>query len=198
MEGCSNMRRKGFSLIELLIGISAAGIIGALLVGLLSSNSRIFSDQNTKVNQGLELNTASDEINETIKTAGAVVSQYPTTGQATYTTGLNTLVLSIPSINTQGTVIQNTSDYVVIHIDPQNAKVLRKRTFADPTSSRKNENRILSTKLSKIEFRYLDSADQAISPVQASKIGFIINVSDNVATKTRTSSASGQINLRNN
>jgi hypothetical protein len=86
----------------------------------------------------------------------------------------------------------------VIHKDTQNPKILRKRVFVDALSSRKAENKVLSTNLSKLEFRYLDSNDQAISPVQAIKVGFIINVAGNVATSTRTSSASGQVSLRNN
>lgn len=190
--------RKGFTLVEILIGVGAAGVIGAILVGLLAQNSRIFSFQSSKVNQGVELNNSYDEIEQTIKTAGGVVSQYPATGQPTHTTGLNTLVMTIPAITAQGAVIQNTNDYVVFTRDTQNQKILRKLLYPNVVSSRKLVNKVLSTKTSLLEFRYLDSADQSISPVQASKIGFIINVSDMISTESQSSSVSGRINLRNN
>jgi prepilin-type N-terminal cleavage/methylation domain-containing protein len=186
---------KGFTLVEILIGVAAAGVIGSILVAFLTQNSRIYTHQNTKVNQGMELNTAFAEIEETIKSGGSVVSQYPATGQATHTTGLNTLVISVPSINAQGAVLQNSYDYVVLYPD---AKILRKKVFPDAASSREQVDTVLSTKLSKLEFKYYDSAGQIISPVQSAKIGFIINVSDSIATETESSSASGQVNLRNN
>lgn len=195
------MRKKilkklnGFTLVEILIGVAAAGVIGSILIAFLTQNSQIYTQQNTKVNQGLELNNAFTEIEDTIKSGGSVVSQYPPTGQAQHTTGLNTLVINIPSINAQGAVIQNTYDYIVLYGD---AKVLRKKVFPDPASSREEMNTVLSTKLSKLEFKYYDSGGQIISPIQSAKIGFIINVSDNVATETHSSSASGQVNLRNN
>lgn len=189
---------KGFTLVEILIGITVSGIIGSIMVGFLSQNTQFFSTQSSKVNQGLELNTTSAEIEEIIKSASGVVSQYPLTGQPQYTTGLNVLIISLPAINAQGTVIANANDYIVIHQDTPNSKILRKNLYKDISSSRNNENTVLSTKLSKIEFRYLDAAGQPISPVQASKIGFIINVAENIATNTQTSSASGQVNLRNN
>lgn len=190
--------RRGFTLVEILIGVGAAGVIGAILVGLLSQNQRIFSFQSSKVNQGVELNNSYDEVEQTIKTAGGVVTQYPATGLPTHTTGLNTLVMTIPSITAQGAVIPNINDFVVFARDTQNPKILRKLLYPAATSSRKLVNKVLSTKTSKLEFFYLDSADQTISPVQSAKIGFIINVSDTISTEAQSSSVSGRINLRNN
>ena len=193
-----NITKNGFTLVEMLIAVSVVGVMGTILVSLLTNNSAIFSDQNTKITQGLELNTAVTHVEEAIKSATGVVSQYPPTGGATYTTGANTIVLSLPAINAQGLVIENTYDYLVIANDPGANKILRKKVYPNALSTRTTEDMVLSTKLSKLEFSYLDSSNSIVSPVQATKVGFIINVTDLVATESKTSSASGQLNIRNN
>lgn len=194
----SGKRMRGFSLVEILIGVSIASVAGVILISLLSQNSSLVSDQNVKINQGLEINTARPLIDETLKAGSSIVSQYPATGSPTYTTGTESIVLSVPSINAQGLTINNTYDYLVLFKDPDNPRVLKKKLIVDPLSTRSSEDRVLLTKLSSIQFTYLNSSGQEISPTQASKIRYIVNVTDLVATEEKMSSVSGTINLRNN
>jgi hypothetical protein len=188
----------GFSLVEILIGVSIASVVSILLISLISNNTSLVSDQNSKVNQGLEINNAKPIIDETLKSGSSIVAQYPLTGTPTYSTGSEAVVLSVPSVNATEMVIANTFDYLVIYKDPQSPKILRKKVLVDPLSSRKEEDRVLLTKLSLLQFNYMNTAGTPVSPTLSTKIGYIINISDFLATEEKISSISGSINLRNN
>jgi hypothetical protein len=188
----------GLSLIELLIGIATAGLVGILLVALLTQNSRIFSAQSTKISEGLTLNNATQKIEESIKQASGIAAKYPASGQPQFTTNQITLVMILPSIDAQGYAIKDVYDYQVIAKDPQNNKILRLQLFPDAQSKRKAQNQVLATDLSNIQFSYLDSNNQTITATQAVRIGYIINVNKVVNAQNQQASSSGQVNLRNN
>jgi hypothetical protein len=137
------------------------------------------------------------EISEAIKHASSIVpiSQ----GDPQYLTGLETIVLALPAIDAQGNVIGETFDHLIISKDPQNPKILRKLLQKDSSSARKGENKVLATKLSKINFYYLDAEGKTVSPAGASKINFVLNLNEATGlNKSEDSSSSSQVNLRNN
>ncbi len=188
----------GLTLVELLIGLTTAGIVGVLLISLLTQNSRIFSNQNAKLTEGITLNNSSARIADSIKSSSGIVTQYPVNGAAEYTTGTTAIVMTVPSLSAQGSVIKDTYDYQIIAADPQNSKILRLKLIPDALSSRKAKNEVLATNLSLLELSYYDINGQLITPIQAVKIGYIINVNQIVNAENQSSSASGEVNLRNN
>jgi hypothetical protein len=192
------LNSRGISLVELLIGVSVAGLVGVLLVSLLTQNSRIYTDQNAKINDGITINNSVAKIEETIKSAAAIANQYQHSGGPLYTTGSSTLVLTQPSINTSGAVIENTYDYLVLSADTQNSKILRLILYPNAQSTREAQNQVLATNMSKLEFRYFNSLGESVSPILATRIGYILNVNQTIATQSQTSSTSGTVNLRNN
>ena len=192
------MNSRGISLVELLIGVSVAGLVGVLLVTLLTQNSRIYTDQNAKITDGITINNSVAKIEETIKSAAAIAAQYQHSGGPLYTTGTNTLVLTQPSINASGVVIENTYDYLVLSADTQNNKVLRLILYPNAQSSREAQNQVLATNLSLLEFSYYNSLGEAVSPILATRIRYVMNVNQTISTQTQTSSTSGTVNLRNN
>lgn len=193
------MKRKkesGFTLTEVLIVLAASAIIGTILVTILVQGSSIFSSQNATVNQNLSLNNASNQITQSIKFASTILTSY-TNNQITYTTNNQTIILKIPSINNQGNVIDNKFDTLIIMPDSNKPKILRKMIFPDPTSSRKSDNAVIASNLSQIQFNYLNDSGNLTSPSLATRIDFVIKVSENLNNSTKESSISGRINLKN-
>lgn len=188
---------KGLSLLEILVGLAIAGLGGALIMGIFISTNNIFVGQTIKVNQGLSLNQASLEISELIKSSAGVASQYPPTGGAQFATGSEVLVVKLPAVSQAGQNIDSVFDYAVITRDQANPKILKKYVYPDITSSRNSENKVLSTSLGILTFNYLDLSGNSTTAGQASRVNFIINLSETGGFKTQESSASSTINLKN-
>lgn len=188
---------KGITLPEILIGMTVAAVAGTLLINLLVSSNILFFNESVKVRQGLSLNQAAKEITASIKSSFAVVNQYPPTGAAQFTTGPEALVLKIPSIDQNGSVIDQKFDYIVFYKDPSSPKILRKQIFKDASSYRKEENKVLATSLDQLKFIYLDATNTQVAPVEAVRINFSINLDENTATSDNESSGSGTVNLKN-
>ncbi|MBI2021692.1 hypothetical protein HYS93_02275 [Candidatus Daviesbacteria bacterium] len=187
---------KGISLLEVLIYIGVASLVGIILVRIFVQNNAFFLRESAQVEQGLDTNQISSQIYDSIRNASSVAVSF-VGGVTTYTSGPQTLVLTLPSVNASGSVIANTYDYLVITQDSQNAKLLRKKIFPDALSSRQSENRLLTTQLSSLTFSYYDQNSNIVSPQAASSVNFIAKVARTVNQETQESSVSGQVNLRN-
>lgn len=187
----------GFTLIELLILIAVSAVAGALLVSIMVTSNRLFVHQGNKVSQGLSLNDSVNEISRMIKLSSRVVGSYPDPSPE-FTTDSTTLILSLPSIDAQNKIIDNTFDYAVIFRDSQKPNLLKLAVYPDPQSSRKSQNKVLSNILSKIIFTYLDNNNNPVLPSQADKVNFVVNLEESAGSLSQTGSASGQINLKNN
>lgn len=192
------MKSKGFTMVEVLIALALLAGVGVLLLSVLVQHNNIYYQQNAKVTQGLSLNDSVSELNDLIKTAHHIELQYPTSGQAIYTSNQSTIILALPGINSQGAVLEGIYDYIVITPDPLNSKYLRKIIYPTSPSVRTSGNKVLVFPLSQNMFYYLDSANAPVSPPLASKISFWISLSEKAGNQTQTSSSSSQINLRNN
>lgn len=191
------MRKNGFSLPEVILISGVASVAGVLLAYILVQNSGLFISQTSKISQGVSVNDAVAQMRELIQSSSAVVSTNAI-GSPTYTTSSDTLVVTLPAIDSLGNVISNVYDYGVIAKNSQNPKILRKIIFKDPLSSRINANQILTTNLTNITFVYFDDSGNTVSPQAATKINFTINLDEKAGYSNQGSSASGQINLRNN
>lgn len=189
--------RAGFTLLELLIAISVSIVAGSILVSLMTAGNGLFYQQGSKINQGLSLNDSVNEISNLIKISSSIASSYPASSPQ-YSTDSNTLILSIPSIDSTGKVINNTYDFAVIARDATKNNILRLQVFPNPLSSHKSQNQVLSTTLSSVTFLYYDNNDQPVSPTSAAKINFTVNLTEKAGYGNQSSSASGQVNLKNN
>lgn len=189
--------KNGFSLVEVLIAVTVSGLAGILIVALLVQNNGLFFQQSAKVSQGLRINDAASQVSELIKSSSSV-SSTNLIGSPEYSTGSDTLVLALPAFDSSGNLLTNVYDYGIITRDSQNLNLLRKIIFTDSASARKSENRVLATKLVRLTFVYFDDSGNVVSSTSATRINFTINLDEKAGYKTQQSSASGQINLRNN
>lgn len=188
---------KGWSLIEVLIGITVAAFAGGLLINLMVSSSRLFVDQSAQISQGLSLNQAQLELTELIKSSVGLVSQYPPQGVPQYLTDADTLVIKLPGITLSGDVTNLFYDYAIIEADSGNPAILRKRILKDAQSSRNQENKVLSTNLGSLTFSYLDVNNVQVAPELAVRVGFTINLSTQAGLSVKESSSSSTVNIKN-
>ncbi len=189
--------QSGITLIEIIIGLTLTALAGFLVVGLLTSSGRLFMDQSIQVNHGLSTNQAKQEIADLIKSSAGVAAQYPAVGAAQFTTGSQVLVVKLPAISQSGQVIESVFDYGVVTKSPVGSKLLKKKIYPDPLSSRKSEDKVLSTSLNSLSFNYLDSNNNAVSPLQSVRITFIISLSDQGSLGDNENSSSSTVNLKN-
>lgn len=188
---------KGLTLLELLVGITVAGVAGLLLINLMVSSNNIFFNQSIQVNQGLSLNQTLREISDEVRLSAGTATQYPASGTAQFTTGSEQLVLKIPALDANGQVIDSVYDYAAFAKDSENPRILRKQIFVTGPSVRKTENKVLTTALESISFQYFDANNSPTTPSQAVRVSFSINLSDQAGQSEKESSGSGVVNFKN-
>lgn len=187
----------GVSILEILIGVTIIGVAGTILGGILTSSNSVFLDQTIQVNQGLSINNAAREITDLVKAANGAVAVYPTSGNPLYQSGESVLVLQLPAVSASGQVIDAVFDYAVVFKDSANSKILRMKVFPNVQSHRSAQDKVLSTSLKSIKFLYLNASNAQVSPSQAVRINFIINLSETVGFDENESSSSGTVNIKN-
>lgn len=186
----------GFGMVEMVVVLAIFGIAGTILISVLVQNNNIASTQSVKVSQGLSLNDSISQINSLIRSAAFIALNYPAETPE-YVSGQDTLILALPSLDSNGQVISSTYDYAVVTRDSSNPEHFKKIVFPSAVSSRKSEDVTLIQTLSLIKFNYIDSAGLATTPNLAAKVEFIINVSEKAGSEEEESSRSGEVNLRN-
>ena len=186
---------KGLSLVEVLIAMGIAIVVGALLLVVIVNSSGLFYKQSSKVEEGLNINDALLQIRSSIKDARSVVSSY-SDGSTTYTTGSTELILKIPSIDNSNNIINETFDYYVFFLDQQ--KFLFK-SFPDIASFRKAQNQIFSTKVDSLVFEYFNSANPPVEviPALAKKVRITLTLKQKSGADFEINIATSEANLRN-
>ena len=188
---------RGWSLLEVLIAVTVAAVAGGLLIKLMVSSNKLFFDQSSQISQGLSLNQTVLEITDLIKSSSGIATRYPTQGVPQYTSDTDTIVIKLPAIDAGGSIIDSVFDYAVIEADLTKPSILRKQIFKDNLSSRKTENKVLSTALDKIVFNYLDISSGIVTPDQSVRVGFTIYLSTKSGFSSYESSASSTVNIKN-
>ena len=150
-----------------------------------------------KVNQGLSVNQATQELTDLIKASAGVATQYPATGTHQFTTGSNVLILKLPSVSASGQIIDEVFDYAIITKEPAGSKILKIKIFPDNLSTRKSADKVVSTSLKNVNFTYLNSSNVQVPSSQAARINFIINQEDTIGAATGGNSSSAVVNIKN-
>lgn len=189
------MTQKGLSLVELLIAMSIATVVGTLLVVVIVNSSGLFYKESSKLNIGLNINDALSKVRGHMKEANAVASSY-TAGSTTYTSAETQLVLKVPSLNSSSNIIPNTFDYFIYFLDTSKLRLV---TYPDSQSSRKAQDQIFSTNVDRVIFKYFDLANPAneVAPQAAKKISISLTLKQGSSTNYETNTATSEANLRN-
>ena len=186
------MKHTGFTLLETLMVLGISAVIGVILVSIVVQSGSYFTNQNSEIANNISLNSINTELQQGIQDASSIAAAY---GQ--YSSSATTVIAVYPSLTANGQIIDNKFDTVIITQDTTKPNLLRKYVFADSTSSRKNENQILTANLAYLQFIYLNDQQTVVSPASAKRIDFVIKVAEKNGVNSKESSASGRINLKN-
>lgn len=191
--------QRGLSLIELLISVTIAIVLGGLLIGIVVNNTGVYYNQAAKIQQGLGSNDALSNIRTNIRQAANVAAAYPETGTPTYTSSASELVLKLPAIDSLGNTIENIYDFVIYYTLMQsNIKQLHFRVIPNEVSFRKEANQILSSNVNNIVFDYFDSSSQVVSPTGAAKVKVTLYLNQISNGSTTINVSASEASLRNN
>lgn len=189
------MRQNGMSLVEVLIAMAIAVVVGTLLVAIIVNSAGLFSNESSKLTQGQSINDLLLEVRGNIRGANSVAVSY-TDGSTTYTSGLIQLVLKIPSQDASNNIIAETFDYFIYFLDQ---KKFRFKTFPNALSSRKAQDQIFSTNVESLTFKYLDSTNPPleVAPISARKVRITVVLKQKAGAVFETKTATSEASLRN-
>lgn len=172
------MKERGLTLVEVLVAVGISTIVGTLLLVVIVNSAGLFSQQSSKVQEGLSVNDALSSLRGSIKQASAVEN----------TSGVDRIVLKVPAIDSFGNIIDKTSDNFYFYLD-QN--YLHFKIDPNALSSRKASDQILSNFVSNLNFQYFNLAipPAEVTPVIAAKVRITLTLKQDTATT--------EANLRN-
>ncbi len=141
---------RGFTLMETLLVIGLFVLLLAALIGLYQAYGTLFTAEQGRFVLGNTANTAVTEIEQAVLQANRILASRTISG-TTYTTGSNTLVLELSSVDAGGAVISGTFDHVVFYVSGTS---LYRLSEPDPASSRQSGVKQLSDTLSALTLSY--------------------------------------------
>ncbi len=184
---------RGFTLPEVITVTLVAVIIGGLVLGIMVQNTRLFVQESEKVTQGLGLNDALIKIKSSIKEASSVASSYPQASPE-FITGASEIVLKLPSIDSSGSIIDNTFDHIVF---TKLSGKLYFKLFPNSLSTRAAVDQLLAKSVEGVDFRYFDISGNEVAATSAVKVRVSVSLKQNVGLNIQTSTATTEANLRN-
>lgn len=113
------MKRPGLTFIELLISLSVLGLIITVASSLFISTGQFSSDEQLRIDVGESAGRVIGPLDQILREAKIVVASAIVDG-ITYTSDENTLVFTLPSLDSNGATIANADDIGVITLDPTN------------------------------------------------------------------------------
>ena len=131
------------TLVEVMIASTVAFMVAGTTTAVMITSLRSTTKSMVFHRVNREARYLSDTFSRDVRGAWSVAATY-TDGQTTYTTGDDTIVLELPSIDAQGNVIDvdNTHDAVVYHPDGDRDGVLIREVFPDASSNRASDHHI--------------------------------------------------------
>lgn len=192
-----NVREKssGFTLLEVLIAMGIAAIIGGLLLVIIVNSTGLFLKQQSKVSEGININDVLPKVRSSIKIATSVINQY-TGGSTTYTSGATQLILKIASVDLSNNIIEGKYDYYIYYLD---GNFMRFKLFPDAVSSRGSQDQILSNSVQNLSFLYYNLANPPaeVLPADAAKVKITLTLRQKTGAGLETTTQTAEANLRN-
>lgn len=156
--------QTGFTLTELLISTALIGILTVFLASIYIGTTSLFSQQSLEIQVVQAATRLTDVLLENIRTAEFVVDTL-TVSPDTFTTGTDTLILAIPSIDASQDPIVGTYDYYIFYQDQINTTDFRWKLVPNVASSRTSFDKLAAEEITNLSITY-----NTTIPADASKI----------------------------
>lgn len=165
--------QRGLSLIEILIGMVLMSIAVLALFSLYNSGQKYFTNQDARADILNDSRLTLTLLSRDIKEAVQVVTGPVDLGGTFYSTSANCIVLKVPSVDTNGLIIDIDShfDYLVYIVDPNNSKELRRIVEGkDGVSSRLDGSKLLTGNIELLVLSFLDTDGGTVTDYAESAI----------------------------
>lgn len=184
------MKKKGLTLIELLIAMTLLATIAAVISSVYVTGYKTFYEELTSSTIQSNAQTILDGLITDARNGLLIEQSY-----LTYTTGPNSIIIKVPALDSGSNILYSGTNMLydrVIYYYQNNA--IHKIIFADPASSRYPKNGhdvILDENILELNFTY--DPDQAT----ATLVTATISSQDMVGHIARHITITGQARLRN-
>jgi len=179
---------RAFTLIETIVVIALFVVMMLALVAMYGDFNKLYLFQQTYSETAGSAGNVVNGMEKIVLPADAVLLSHTFTA-GTYTTGSQTLVVEIPSIDAGGIVVSGKYDYAVIYTAGTSVYSLLE---PDASSSRVAATKLLSSNISSLTFSY-PSADYT----QATYVGVSITTQATVKGAPVTAHLEDRLYLRN-
>lgn len=182
------MRPRGVSLPEVVVSTFVLGVVGLVLVTVSVSASRFTRDEQNRIDVDLSANRVLTVMDEHLRQGKQVLASY-TDGVTTYTTSATTLVLSLPSLLSSGTLSSTDVDTAVFFL---NGSTLNLLIDASTSSTRTDRTQPVTDNVQDLYFRYA-----APVPTDATALTATVRTQRSLLNQTYTQTSLLYGNLRN-
>jgi len=180
--------KRGFTLIETVVVVAISAVALIALANLFFIFNSIYGYQQAFMAAAGSSGASMNAFELSVLPAGQILASHDFSG-TTYSSGANTLVLELPSVNSSGDIIQGTNDYVAFYTS---STKLYRLTQAAAGSVRVSELKQLSATLLSLDLTY-DNADLT----KATNVIVDIQTRSSFKQQTVRSHLSEQLYLRN-
>jgi len=145
--------QKGFTLANMLITLSILVILSALVLSIYFSYNNVLKIYLAKTDLQTYNIIALNRIASMIKSANNI-PETKTINSNSYTTSTDTLILELPSVDSNQDIITNTYDYIVYYLDLADTTKLKSSTEAAAGSVRITGDNLVANNVKNLIFNY--------------------------------------------
>lgn len=174
-------RERGFTLIEVLIGLIVMSVVFLAVLELFSKGQGYFINQNAQVDILEDTRYPLAWIARDVKTAVGVAATW-----GSYASSADTLVLKVPSVDSNALIIDISAhfDYIVYHLS--NGKFQRIYDGKAGVSARPDSSRYLGDNVTAVAVTYYDDDDTVLSSGFASSAAVKVSIASTLKGFQRT------------
>ena len=189
-------KAKGFTLAEVLIVASVVSLIMTTLLSLYVAGQRYFINESARADVLRDIRQGLNWLSRDIKEGIQVVSSWDA-----YTTSANCLVLQVPSVDSNGLIIDvdNEFDYIIYRLNSQFPNRLERIVDAkDGVSSRVDSSRAIITRVDSFLLRSQGVDLSSVSDLShVSRVDLTLITTQNRLGRTYQETLKTGVKLRN-
>lgn len=182
---------KGFTLVEVIVVIFIFVLMSIAITSLFIGQNSLYQFYTAEVASEGSARRIVNRVTELVRTSESVLSSYDF-GGTVHSSGSDTLVLRLPTVDSSDQILTNTFDYVVYYLDPSDNTKLFEKMEADGQSQRGSVTRLLSESIDNVLFTY-DNVDFD----KVSEVGLAIETLETFKNTVATTTLDILVKLRN-
>lgn len=187
-------RERGFTLIEVLIGLVIMSIVILAVLEIFSKGQGYFINQNAQADILEDTRYPMAWIARDVKTAVGVAATW-----GSYASSADALILQVPSVDANALIIDISAhfDYIVYHLS--NGKLQRIYDGKAGVSARPDSSRYLGDNVTAVAVTYYDDDDTVLSSGFASAAAVRLSIASTLKgfQRTYTENMNSKFKLRN-